>query len=149
MRKEEFEMLYDHALSIATFSHRGQKDKAGQEYIGHPVAVASRCKTYEAKIAALLHDTIEDTYITPDYLRVMGIPEEIVDVVVLVTKQKDNPGYSYLRYLWAIKKNPIACEVKIADLSHIMDLRRLPRITAHALRRNVKYRLSYSFLSML
>ncbi len=149
MSKEEFERLYAHALSIATFAHHGQKDKAGQDYINHPLEVAKRCKNDRAKIAGLLHDTIEDTFVTADYLRTMGIPEDIVEAVICLTKQKEKPGYSYLSYLRAIKRNSIACEVKIADLSHNMDLRRLPHVTAHALRRNVKYRLSYGFLSSL
>ncbi len=61
MSKDEFKRLYAHALSIATFAHRGQTDKAERAYIDHPVAVAARCRSDKAKIAALLHDTIEDT----------------------------------------------------------------------------------------
>ncbi len=147
MSFEDFTGLYERALSIATGAHRGQKDKAGEDYIEHPKAVALRCKTDEGKIAALLHDTIEDTYVTADYLRNMGFPEHIVHAVVLVTKDYDDPDYNYISYLKNIKEDPIACEVKMADFSHNMDLRRLKKITLHSIRRTLKYNLSYRYLA--
>ena len=49
------------ALEIATIAHKGQTDKAGKEYIYHPIMVAFSVKTKEEKIVALLHDVVEDT----------------------------------------------------------------------------------------
>ena len=73
--------LYDKALQIAIKAHKGQKDKSGREYIMHPIRVAERCKDPRAKIVALLHDVIEDTDVTADYLRSHGFPEEIIEGV--------------------------------------------------------------------
>jgi (p)ppGpp synthase/HD superfamily hydrolase len=144
---EELAVIESKALSIATEAHAGQVDKAGCDYIEHPKAVADRCSNRECRIVALLHDTIEDTFVTADYLREHGIPEHLVQAVLLVTKDKSDPGYNYGHYLQAIKANPIARAVKLADLSHNMDLSRLPQITPKAIRRQMKYRVSYRFLA--
>ena len=66
--------LYNMALALATRAHEGQVDHAGAPYILHPIRVAERCRTMEAKIVALLHDTIEDTDLTPDFLLQQGFP---------------------------------------------------------------------------
>lgn len=147
MSREDLSLLEAEALTIATEAHRGQVDKGGCDYIEHPKAVAARCTTRESKIVALLHDTIEDTYVTADYLRDRGFPEEIVRAVVLVTKDKNDPSYSYMGYLRAIKKDPIARVVKLADLAHNMDLRRIGHITFSALKRQLKYQMSYQYLA--
>ena len=51
----EWEGLYDKAVQIATRAHAGQHDKAGEDYILHPLRVAERCESPKAKIVALLH----------------------------------------------------------------------------------------------
>ena len=48
------------AITIATKAHEGQTDKAGVPYILHPIRVSNRCRTYEERIVAILHDTIEE-----------------------------------------------------------------------------------------
>ena len=48
------------ALSIAKEAHKGQHDKAGADYIFHPITVALLCDTAKEKAVALLHDTLED-----------------------------------------------------------------------------------------
>ena len=70
----EWEGLYDKAVQIATRAHAGQHDKAGEDYILHPLRVAERCESPKAKIVALLHDTIEDTDVTEEYLRQQEFP---------------------------------------------------------------------------
>ena len=49
----EWEGLYDKAVQIATRAHAGQHDKAGEDYILHPMRVANRCVTPKGKIVAL------------------------------------------------------------------------------------------------
>ena len=68
----DYNELYDKALQIAVRAHKGQKDKAGHDYILHPIRVSERCDDPRAKIVALLHDTIEDSDITADHLREEG-----------------------------------------------------------------------------
>lgn len=103
------------AQSIATVAHEGQTDKNGAPYIEHPAAVASFVTTNEEKAVAWLHDVIEDTAITADDLLEMGFPQRIVDAVVLLTRTKEVSSEDY--YL-AIRKNPLARTVKLADIKH-------------------------------
>lgn len=118
--------LYDLALQIAIRAHEGQKDKSGRDYMMHPIRVAERCKDPRAKIVALLHDTIEDTDVSPDYLLGQGFPEEIIAGVLSVTKRV---GESYEDFVARAAKNHIGKEVKRADLEDNMDIRRLKEIT--------------------
>ena len=144
--KQDYNELYDCALRIAIRAHEGQKDKSGREYIMHPIRVAERCKDPRAKIVALLHDTIEDTDVTADYLRSEGFPEEIVGAVLSVTKQE---GEIYEDFVRRAAENPISKEVKIADLEDNMDIRRLKEITDEDVVRLRKYLRSWQYLKDL
>ncbi len=129
--------LYDRALQIAIRAHKGQKDKADRDYVMHPIRVAERCKDPRAKIVALLHDTIEDTSVTPTYLRSEGFPEEIINAVLSVTKLNENEDYE--DFVRRAAKNEIGREVKIADLEDNMDIRRLKEISDYDADRLRKY----------
>lgn len=109
------EKVFEIALRIAVEAHMGQRDKNGMPYILHPLAVMSKVDGLELKTIAVLHDTIEDTYVTADFLMERGIPKDIVEVVELLTKPKDEDYESYLR---RVKENPKAKAVKLADLAH-------------------------------
>ncbi|MBQ9216408.1 MAG: GTP pyrophosphokinase [Prevotella sp.] len=128
--------LYDLALRIAIEAHKGQTDKSGREYVMHPIRVAERCKNVKAKIVALLHDTIEDTDVTPDSLRGDGFPEEIINGILSVTKRE---GEAYEDFVSRAAQNPIGREVKIADLEDNMDVRRLEELTDEDVARLRKY----------
>ncbi|MBR6063309.1 MAG: HD domain-containing protein [Bacteroidales bacterium] len=136
--------LYDLALQIATKAHEGQKDKSGYEYIMHPIRVAERCKDTRAKIVALLHDTIEDTFVTTDYLREQGFPDEIIEGVLSVTKRE---GESYDEFVRRAAENPLGKEVKKADLEDNMDIRRLKELTDEDVGRLRKYLRAWQFLN--
>ncbi|HHU21004.1 MAG TPA: HD domain-containing protein [Acholeplasma sp.] len=131
------------AYCIAKKAHKGQKDKGGKSYIKHPVYVAKRVKGKDAKIVALLHDTIEDTSITYDYIR-LEFGYKIVEAVKVLTKDK---SISYEEYITRIKENDLARRVKIEDLKHNMDLRRLKEVTEEDLKRVEKYKHSLEILS--
>ena len=136
--------LYDLALKIAIQAHKGQKDKAGREYVMHPIRVAERCKDPRAKIVALLHDTIEDTEVTAEYLLGEGFPEEIVNGILSVTKRE---GETYDDFVSRAATNAIGREVKIADLEDNMDIRRLREITDIDAERLRKYHRAWQFLT--
>ena len=76
--------MVDLALSIARQAHEGQLDKAGVDYIEHPIYVASQVDTEEEKAVALLHDVIEDSHYTAEELLQAGLPETVVTAVKIL-----------------------------------------------------------------
>jgi len=107
------------AMRVAYDAHSGQVDKTGLPYIYHPIAVAMQMDTEDEFCAAILHDVIEDSDMTIDDLRAAGFPESVVEAVGLVTDDNSiKSDESYIAYLMAIKQNPLATKVKLADLMH-------------------------------
>ncbi|HIT96638.1 MAG TPA: GTP pyrophosphokinase [Candidatus Aphodousia faecavium] len=134
---------YELALKIATEAHKGQKDKGGANYILHPLKVAELCPHDICKVIALLHDVIEDCGLTTTELDEKGIYPIIHGRVKLLTRQE---GQTYQEYLEAIAEDPYAREVKIADLTHNMDLSRIPNPTEKDFERVEKYKKALAFL---
>ena len=132
------------ALSIAKKAHAGQVDKAGIDYIQHPLYVASQVKTEQEKAVALLHDVLEDSDITAAYLLAYGLPNEVVTAVQTLTKKK---GQSYQDYLEKVKSNYLARVVKLADLKHNSDLSRLKSVSDTDRERVKKYKNAIRYLS--
>ena len=133
------------ALSIATEAHRGQFDKAGVDYVEHPIYVASQVDSEEEKAVALLHDVIEDSSVTAEELLNAGLPETVVTAVQILSKKKRQ---DYQTYLKTVKSNPLARAVKLADLKHNSDLLRLETITDKDLERLEKYKKAIDYLGM-
>ena len=111
------------AMIDAFYAHKDDKDKSGYPYFHHPLTLALQFDKEEVVCTALLHDVVEDhgdlyplSYIRDTY------GDDIADAVALLTHDVDVP---YLDYVKEIKKNPIARLVKLADLKHNTDLRRL------------------------
>ena len=125
------------ALEIASRAHAGQVDKAGHPYILHPIRVMLAVSTLEESIAAVLHDTVEDTEITPGDLESAGFSREIIDAVQALTK-KD--GESRLDAARRAVANPVARQVKLADVADNMDLKRIPNPTARDYERLEEYK---------
>jgi hypothetical protein len=117
-------ILYLKALSFARKCHEGQKDKGGNDYIGHPIRVADRCSSTTGMIVALLHDVIEDCDVTADDLLAEGFPKEVVEAVEFLTRTDVETYDGYIRRL---SKNKLARDVKLADLEDNMNVRRLNR----------------------
>lgn len=136
--------MIDIALTIAKKAHAGQVDKAGIDYIQHPLYVAGQVKTEQEKAVALLHDVIEDSDVTVDDLLVSGLSNEVVTAVQILTKKK---GQSYQEYLEKVKSNNLARVVKLADLKHNSDLSRLKSVTDTDYERVKKYKNAIHYLS--
>jgi (p)ppGpp synthase/HD superfamily hydrolase len=139
----DYNELYDKALQIAIRAHAGQKDKAGHDYILHPIRVAERCSDPRAKIVALLHDTIEDSDVTAEYLREEGFTEEIVEAVLAVTRREVE---EYDDYVHRAAQNELGRMVKRADLEDNMDIRRLPELTDRDVERLRKYLRAWQYI---
>ncbi|MCH8275191.1 MAG: bifunctional (p)ppGpp synthetase/guanosine-3',5'-bis(diphosphate) 3'-pyrophosphohydrolase, partial [Armatimonadetes bacterium] len=82
------------AYYLAETAHRGQERRTGDPYISHPLAVANILADLRMDetsiIAALLHDTIEDTEVTPDRIQA-AFSKSVRDLVEGVTKMKFPP----------------------------------------------------------
>ena len=114
----DYNELENKARKIAIDSHSNQYDKTGSPYINHPLKVSEMMDSPETKIVALLHDVIEDTNISYDYLYLSGFPDEIINSISLLTKTNDTDIDEYFE---KIKGDPVARAVKIGDLTHNMD----------------------------
>lgn len=131
------------ALELCFKAHKDQVDKSGMPYVFHPFHVAEQMKDEITIIVALLHDVVEDTGYTLDDLRGMGFPAEAIDALRLLTH---DPGVPYMDYVAAIKPNPVARAVKLADLNHNSDMLRLDTIDEKTLERIQKYHAAIALL---
>ena len=114
------------AIEIAARAHAGQVDKAGAPYIFHPLRLMLSVQTPFERMAAVLHDTVEDTDISLANLGDAGFPAEVLDAVDALTKRA---GEQRLDAARRAAENPIALIVKLADVMDNMDLSRIPNPT--------------------
>jgi (p)ppGpp synthase/HD superfamily hydrolase len=130
------------ALKIAVNAHAGQYDKGGNSYILHPLKIMHylRSDDHELHAIALLHDVVEDSTITYSDLEQAGMTDRIIDAVRLLTKQR---GQTQSEYLSGILTNKDAMLVKLADLRHNSDIRRLKGVTEKDIKRVQKYHEMY------
>lgn len=131
------------ALRICYQAHKNQIDKSGLPYVFHPFHIAEQMKDEDTTIAALLHDVVEDTYITIEDLKKYGFSEDVISAVEVLTH---NQNVDYMDYIAQVKKNPIAAAVKLEDLKHNSDLTRLDEVTAKDIQRNEKYKKAMEIL---
>ena len=131
------------AMRLCFAAHAGQLDKGGVPYVFHPFHVAEQMEDELSTVVALLHDVVEDTDYTLEDLARMGFPERALSALKLLTHDKRVP---YLDYVAAIRHDPIARAVKLADLRHNSDLSRLTDPDASALARVEKYRRAIALL---
>lgn len=129
--------LYLKSAVLARMLFRNRVDKSGNPYIGHLYRVSSSMTTYNGMIAGLLHDMVEDIpYITFDDLKDIGINDEIIKALVLVTNEPD-PNKKELSKQEKLEKynkkidniinsgDDLALELKIADISDNYNAKRL------------------------
>jgi GTP pyrophosphokinase len=118
------------AYLFAGKHHHGQKRKDGTPFIQHPLEVAFELARFkfntETFIAALLHDVVEDTKVTPDQIR-REFGNEVIKLVSGVTKlsrikiKKDLEEYSIenLRKMFlAMAQDIRVVLIKLADRYH-------------------------------
>jgi Guanosine polyphosphate pyrophosphohydrolases/synthetases len=129
--------MLEKAILIATNAHQGQVDKAGKPYILHPLRLMFSRQNETERICAVLHDVIEDTDITLDYLRNQGFSEEVLAALEALTRRSDE---TYDEFISRIINNRIACYVKLADLCDNMDLSRIENPSEKDYIRIQKYR---------
>ena len=133
--EKEFSLFLS-ALRFATLKHSNQrrKDKTQAPYINHPIAVAEilwrvgGVRDITTLVAALLHDTVEDTGTQPEEIdRLFG--EEVRALVMEVTDDKRLPKArrKELQVENAPHKSPRARQIKLADkINNIYDISHYP-----------------------
>lgn len=109
------------ALAFAQRAHFHQTDAIGAPYILHLINVAQHVPQNETCVAAaLLHDTLEDTFVTKEELE-YKFGETIADAVQTLTR---SPHETYSQYIDRCTKDAITHAVKFSDiLDHLAEYR--------------------------
>jgi len=133
-------------LVLATQRHDGKFDKGGMPYILHPLKVMHYLRTddEELQCIALGHDLIEDTFSCMSegvaFLNSRGFSERVILGICALTKIDVQ---TYDRYKELVKANHDAVLVKMADLRHNSDIRRLKGVTQKDIERVERYHRFY------
>ena len=138
---QKFQTL-DDAIALATFAHRSQKDKAGLDYIQHPLRVLAKVQAQGAlpyvQIAAILHDVTEDTAFTTNILAELGFSEAALQIIDLLDRHtswnrfNEAPQFGVSAddyYYKAIRLHSGALMVKLADIEDNLSPWRLAYLT--------------------
>lgn len=151
--KSKDEDLILNALDFAIEKHKDQTRETGEPYIIHPIAVADILLQYgldaRAISAALLHDVVEDSGVTPEELKVL-FGEEVAELVNGVSRVKTlrykssaNENDESLRKMFlAMAKDIRVIFIKLADRLH--NMRTLDSVSAeHQIRKSMDTRDIY------
>jgi len=120
------------AIKLCIDIHLHQIDKCGKPYWLHPLNVFRKIKKYDvskdAKIMALLHDTIEDSDLTFDDLRKSKFSENVINGLKLLTKGKNEDYVSYIRRI-VQSGNKEVILVKYLDMMHNISYYRIRHLS--------------------
>lgn len=140
---QKLETLED-CIVFATKAHEGQEDKIGEPYIFHPLRVMQVLNDMASRMAAILHDVVEDTPWKIGELESLGLRKDVLEAVKLLTREKED---DYWEYLSEIAYSPMALRVKIADIRDNMSPARLYKLEPDVRERlEKKYRKALKFL---
>ena len=136
------------AICLAAITHSDQKDKGGAPYILHPLRVMDYLKhtgDYELMSIAVLHDVVEDAgdYTDSVLSELDTFSSRVMDAVLILTKED---GQTYEDYIAKVCSSKDAITVKMADIRHNLDVRRLKGLTERDFARVVKYQKTYKDL---
>lgn len=135
----------ERAIALAAQAHEGQVDKAGAPYILHPLRMMLSVDTPEARVAAVLHDVVEDTPVSLEELRAEGFSEAVIGAVEALTKRPEEED-DYDAFIRRVAPNPLARQVKLADLRDNCDVSRIAQPTEKDRRRIEKYKRAIQYL---
>jgi (p)ppGpp synthase/HD superfamily hydrolase len=118
------------AIVLAAHWHRGQTYPSlrAEPFILHPLRVMVQLESDVERIVAVLHDVIEDTACTFGALRGLGYSEQVIAAVDRLTHRDGDP---YDTYIERLKEDPLARQVKLADLvDNLANNRRLAEVAS-------------------
>jgi (p)ppGpp synthase/HD superfamily hydrolase len=136
----------EQAINLACRAHRGQlyPSPDPQPYVLHLFRVMLAVDGHHARMAAVLHDVLEDTQAMADDLHDAGFPRAVVDAVVVLSHQ---PKHTYAEYIELVARNELARAIKLADLAdNLANNRGLPH-TADVVARIDRYELALQRLT--
>lgn len=156
MLSNKEKVIVQSAADIACQLHKGQKDKAGVDYFtGHLSAVAKMGNTWQEQVVGYLHDASEDTSNSVE--EVLNLLDEKLESPLSEADREElatalrllNHYLSPDRetYIQRIKSNALATKVKLHDLTHNMDLSRIPNPAKKDYERIERYKQEYAYLS--
>lgn len=105
---------YQKALEMATAAHNGQLDKAGNEFITHPLYIAEQCRSVNEKLVALLYNTLSMTDLSIEEIRA-NFGSTVSDAILAINKVEGESSDDYIK---RVKANPIARAVKVEDIKY-------------------------------
>lgn len=131
IRNKEDTRLIRKAFNVAVEAHSGMRRKSGEPYIFHPIAVARICAEEmglgtTAIVCALLHDTVEDTYITlQDIEDIFGLKaRSIINGLTKIPEVFDDnisiQAENFRKLILTISDDLRVAFIKIADRLHNM-----------------------------
>lgn len=130
--------LLERVLLFAIEAHAGQREKNGDPYVLHPLRLMQAMDTDEERLAALLHDIVEDCpHVSFADLEGLGLPLSVLAALRLLTH--GDPAELYDAYIARIAADPLARKVKLADLADNMNAARLREFTDKDAARMRKY----------
>jgi GTP diphosphokinase / guanosine-3',5'-bis(diphosphate) 3'-diphosphatase len=119
------------AYEFSAKVHEGQRRRSGEPYLQHPIAVAGVLTSLRtdvtAIVAALLHDTLEDTVATPEELE-SEFGKDVVHLVDGVTKigkitfksHEEKQAENFRKMLLSMADDIRVVLIKLADRLHNM-----------------------------
>ena len=157
VNKEEKDIVQC-AAELARELHKGQVDKAGIDYFtGHLTAVAQMGSTWQEQVVGYLHNASEDTPYSVE--EVLNLLDDKLGTPLSVTNRLELADALHLfnhhlapdreTYIQRIKSNALATSVKMHDLTHNMDLTRIPNPAKKDYERIERYKKEYDYLSGL
>lgn len=136
-------MNLERAIEIAVSAHKGQIDKGGNPYILHPLSVMMALDSEDEKIVGVLHDVVEDNQAwTFERLEIEGFSVSVIEALKSVTKLSENEDYD--DFITRCIGNDIGKKVKIADIRHNLDVRRIDKIGDQDIDRLNRYKRAHA-----
>lgn len=141
-----FSQMLSEMIALAAMRHSNQFDLSDRPYILHPLQVMYYLETddVELQCIAVGHDLIEDTDTTYQELRDMGFTARVIEGIRCMTKVQ---GETFDQMMTRILSNPDAIRVKLADLRHNSDIRRLKGLTDKDFKRMQRYHRMHQILT--